>query len=349
MDEAGRPASGAGRLMASACGDGGSGGEQALLAAAQAGDEEAFVGLTSRHRRLLHVHCYRILGSLHDADDALQETLLRAWKGLPRFEPRAPLSAWLYRIATNVSLRMIEQRRDPSAAADAHLQPYPDRFLDELPTPNPGPAEQATMREGVGLAFVAAMQLLPPKQRAVLVLRDALDWPAREVAELLEDTVPAVNSALQRARERIDREQQAGALARLHAPASPAVEASVIRSFQEAWAAVDVERIVALLADDAVLTMPPIDARIEGAAAVGEFFATEPLGGHIERIALVPIRASGQPSFACYADEHDSGEHVAYGIMVFAVRGDRIAGITGFPQDAELFEQLGAPLVLTVR
>jgi hypothetical protein len=122
-----------------------------------------------------------------------------------------------------------------------------------------------------------------------------------------------------------------------------------MRNFQEAWAAVDVRRIVALLTDDAVLTMPPIDVRIEGAAAVGEFFATEPLGGHIERIALVPTRASGQPGFACYADEHATGEHAAYGVMVFALQGDRIAGITGFPQDTELFEQLGAPLALTRR
>jgi RNA polymerase sigma-70 factor (ECF subfamily) len=332
--------------MADARASAGRGGEQALLAAAQHGDEQAFVALTSPRRRALHIHCYRMLGSLHDADDALQETLLRAWKGLARFEPRAPLAAWLFRIATNVSLRMIEQRRDPAAPVDAHLQPYPDRLLEELPAPHPGPEELATTREGVGLAFVAAMQLLPPKQRAVLVLRDALDWPAREVAELLEETVPAVNSALQRARERIGREQQAGTLARLHAPASAATEASVMRTFQEAWAAVDVKRIVALLTDDAILRMPPIDVRIEGAAAVGEFFATEPLGGHIERIALVPTRAGGQPGFACYADEHDTGEHAAYGVMVFALRGDKIAGITGFPQDSELFEQLGAPLVL---
>jgi RNA polymerase sigma-70 factor, ECF subfamily len=323
------------------------GGEQALLAAAQRGDEQAFVSLTSPHRRALHIHCYRMLGSLHDADDALQETLLRAWKGLPGFQPRAPLSAWLHRIATNVALRMIEQRRDTNAPADAHLQPYPDRLLDELPTPHPGPEELTAAKEGVGLAFVAAMQLLPPKQRAVLVLRDALDWPARDVAELLDDTVPAVNSALQRARERIDREQQAGTLARLHAPASAEIEASVMRSFQQAWADVDVERIVALLTDDAVLTMPPIDVRIDGAKAVGEFFATEPLGGHLERIALVPTRASGQPGFACYADEHGAGEHDAYGVMVFALRGDRIAGITGFPQDIELFERLGAPLALS--
>jgi RNA polymerase sigma-70 factor, ECF subfamily len=327
----------------------GPGGEQALLAAAQAGDEQAFVSLTSPHRRALHVHCYRMLGSLHDADDALQETMLRAWKGLARYEPRAPLPAWLHRIATNVSLRMIEQRRDPAAPADAHLQPYPDQLLDELPMPHPGPEEVATRREGVGLAFVAAMQLLPPKQRAVLVLRDALDWPARDVADLLDDSVPAVNSALQRARERVQREQQAGRLARLHAPASHDVEATVMRNFQDAWAAVDIPRIVALLTEDAVLTMPPIDVRIQGAAAVGEFFASEPLDGHIERIRLIPTRASGQPGFACYAAEHATGPHDAYGVMIFALRGDRIAGITGFPQDTELFEQLGQPITLAAR
>ncbi|HET9738533.1 MAG TPA: RNA polymerase subunit sigma-70 [Solirubrobacteraceae bacterium] len=327
-------------------GGGASGGERSSLAAAQAGDEHAFVELTSPHRGALHVHCYRMLGSLHDADDAMQETLLRAWRGIGRFEPRAPLAAWLHRIATNVCLRMIEQRRDTAAYAYAHLQPYPDRLLEDLAAPDAGPHDVTSLRESVGLAFVAAMQLLPPKQRAVLVLRDALDWRAREVADLLDDSVPAVNSALQRARERLAREHDAGTLARVHAPASAEVEAAVMRRFQEAWAAVDIDRIVALLTDDAVLTMPPVDMRVDGAAAIGQFFATEPLGGHIERIALVPTRASGQPGFACYADEDGTGEHRAYGVMVFALRGDRIAGITGFPQDTELFEQLGEPLVL---
>ena len=287
-----------------------------------------------------------MLGSLHDADDALQETLLRAWRGIERFEPRAPLAAWLHRIATNVCLRMIEQRRDPAAYAGQHLQPYPDRLLHDLPARDGGPHDIASLRESVGLAFVAAMQLLPAKQRAVLVLRDALDWPARDVAELLDDSIPAVNSALQRARDRLAREQAAGTLSRIHAPASPDVEAAVMRSFQEAWAAGDIERIVALLTDDAVLTMPPIDVRIEGAAAIGEFFATEPLGGNIDQIKLVSTRAGGQPGFACYADEDDTGEHGAYGVMAFALRSDRIASITGFPHDAELFEQLGHPLLL---
>lgn len=328
--------------MAGARALGNRGGEHGLLAAAQSGDEHAFVELTAPHRRALHIHIYRMLGSLHDADDALQETLLRAWKGLPRFEPRAPLSAWLFRIATNVALRMIERRRDPAAPAGAHLEPYPDRLLDELASSQPGPDEQTATTEGVRLAFVAAMQLLPPKQRAVLVLRDGLDWPAREVAELLEDTVPAVNSALQRARERIAREQQAGTLARLHAPATPEIEASVMRSFQEAWAAVDVERIIALLTDDAIFTMPPIAVRVEGPKAVGTFF-----GEYVERIALVPTRASGQPGFASYAAQPGTGARRADGVLVLALRGDKIAGITGFPRNMMLFEQLGLPLALT--
>ncbi|MGE3811185.1 MAG: RNA polymerase subunit sigma-70 [Candidatus Nanopelagicales bacterium] len=323
----------------------GAGGERGLLAAAQDGDEHAFVALTSSHRRALHVHCYRLLGSVHDADDALQETLLRAWKGLPRFEPRGSLGGWLHRIATNVCLRMIE-RRDTTAPPHAHMQPYPDRLLADVEDGDGDPHELAAMREAVGLAFVSAMQLLPAKQRAVLVLRDALDWPARDVAELLDDTVPAVNSALQRARDRLAREREAGTLARDHRPGTPDVEAAVMRRFQEAWAQVDVPQIVALLTDDATLTMPPIDVRVEGAEAVGAFFATEPVGGRLDRIALVPTRAGGRPGFACYADEDGAGEHTAYGVMVFALRGERIATITGFPNDTDLFERLGAPLVL---
>jgi RNA polymerase sigma factor (sigma-70 family) len=146
-----------------------------LLAAARGGDEQAFVALTSPHRRALHVHAYRMLGNLHDADDALQETLLRAWRGLGGFEPHAPLGAWLHRIATNVALRMLE-RRKPVEPLDRYLQPYPDRFIDELPTPE----EQTLARERLGLAYIATMQVLPVRQRAVLALRDGLGWSARE-------------------------------------------------------------------------------------------------------------------------------------------------------------------------
>jgi RNA polymerase sigma-70 factor (ECF subfamily) len=313
----------------------------AALEAARGGDEAAFVQLTAPHRRAVHLHAYRLLGSLEDADDAVQETLLRAWRGLARYDERGTMSAWLHRIATNVALRMIEQRRRAHAPVDAHLQPYPDRYLDEAADPGPGPEEQAVLRDTAGLAYIAALQLLPGNQRAVLVLRDALGWPARTTAELLDMSVPAANSALQRARDRLARERDAGTLARLHTPASPAAEAAVIAEFLAAWEATDVDRIVALLTDDALLTMPPIDMRFRGPAAIGQFFATQPAGGQLDRIRHVEIRANRQPGLASYADEDDSGTHDAYGVMVFAIQGDRIAGITGFPRDANLFSQFG--------
>jgi RNA polymerase sigma-70 factor (ECF subfamily) len=315
-----------------------------LIAAARAGDEESFARLTAASRPALHAHCYRLLGSLHDADDALQETMLRAWRGIGGFEPRGPLTAWLYRIATNVCLRMLEQHaRHASLTVDAHLEPYPDRLLDDLPSPERGPDAVVEAREAISLAFVAAMQLLPPKQRAVLVLRDVLGWSAREAAETLGDSVAAVNSALQRARERLDGERSDQTLARRHRPATTRVEAELVRRFQEAWDAVDIEGLVALLADDALLTMPPEGVRIEGAAAVGRFFATQPLEGRLDRIRLQPSSANGQPTLAAYADEPNDGRFDAYGVMVLAVDGSRIAGITGFPRQPELFERLGLP------
>jgi RNA polymerase sigma-70 factor (ECF subfamily) len=322
------------------------GGEHVLLVAARDGDEAAFVRLTAAHRRPLHLHAYRLLGSLHDADDALQETLLRAWRGLPSYEPRGALSAWLQRIATNVALRMIEQRRAGHTVIDAHLEPYPDRLLDELAAPGLSPEDHVLQRESIGLAYVAALQLLAPKQRVVLVLRDGLGWTARETAEHLGDSVPAVNSALQRARDRIARERDEGTMARLHAPASTRAEAAVITAFVDAWAVADIPRIMALLTDDALLTMPPLNLRFNGPDAIGTFFATQPAQGHLERIKHVETRANGQPALASYADEDAIGTHDAYGLMVFAIRGQRIAGITGFPRQPELFDQFGLPLTL---
>ena len=321
--------------------------DSALLAAARCGDEQAFVQLTGSHRQALHVHCYRMLGSLHDADDALQETMLRAWRGVDRFEPRAPLAAWLYRIATNVCFRLIEQRdRRSETFADAHLEPYPDGLLETVPSRSPGPDALAEERESVGLAFVTAMQLLPPKQRVVVVLRDVLGWSAREVGELLEDSVPAVNSALQRGRQRLEQERREGSLNRVHEPLDSHAEERAMRLFQDAWAAVDIERLVALLADDALLTMPPEAARFDGSAAIGAFFAAVPLDGRLDRIRLLPTRANGQPALAAYADESGEGIDRPYGVMVFAIQGERIAGITGFPRRPDLFARLGLPTEL---
>ncbi len=316
--------------------------EPGLLAAARGGDEQAFVRLTGPHRQALHRHCYRILGSLHDADDALQETMLRAWRGIDRFEPRAPLAAWLYRLATNVCLRMLEQRaRHAAATADGHLEPYPDTLLEEIPSREPGPDAVVEERESVGLALVTAMQLLPAKQRVVVVLRDVLGWSAREAADLLQDSIPAVNSALQRGRERLVRERREGSLTRIHAPADRQTETRLMEQFQDAWAAVDIKGLVSLLADDALLTMPPEAARFEGSEQIGLFFATAPMDGALDRIRLVPTRANGQPALAAYAQEDDDEPFRAYGVMVFAIQGDRIAWIVGFPRQPELFTRLG--------
>jgi RNA polymerase sigma-70 factor (ECF subfamily) len=318
--------------------------ESALLSAARNGDEQAFESLLEPHRRELRVHCYRLLGSLHDAEDALQETSLRAWRSLARFEPRGPFRAWLYRIATNVCLTGIERRARAPEALDpdeadvvSYIQPYPDRLLDtDLAVEE---------RESVGLAFVSVMQLLPPRQRAVLVLREVLGWSAKEVADLLGDSVASVNSALQRAREKLERERAAGRLARDHAPASPGSEARLMRRFVAAWEAVDVDAIVTLLADDAVMTMPPEPMRLAGTKAIGEFFRTVPAAGALERIRLLPARANGQPALAAYMED-EAGSFQAYGVMVFALDGDQIASITGFAGYPELFPELGLPVAL---
>jgi RNA polymerase sigma-70 factor (ECF subfamily) len=309
-----------------------------LLTAAVGGDEQAFVQLTAPLRRRLHAHCYRMLGSVHDADDALQETMLRAWRGLGRFEPRAELSSWFYRIATNVCLRMIEQRdRREARTVDAYLQPYPT-----VETPE----SEAERRETIGLAFVAAVQLLPPRQRAALVLRDVLGWSASEAADVLGVSVAAANSALQRARNRVERERREGTLARAHAPANGHSEAALMRSFVDAWEAVDIERLTALLADDALMTMPPEPTYVVGPAAIGGFFATIPLGGRLDLIRLLHTRANGQPALAAYVQESPAEPFHAYGIMVFAVDGDRIAGITGFAGYPDLFPVFELPTEL---
>ena len=314
-----------------------------LLVAATAGDEEAFVQLTAPLRRRLHVHCYRMLGSVHDADDALQETMLRAWRGIGRFEPRADLSSWLYRIATNVCLRMIEQRgRRDSASIDAYLQPYPDGLLEPVT-----PEDEAERRETIGLAFVTAMQLLPPRQRAALVLRDVLGWSAREAADLLGVSVAAANSALQRARDRVERERREGSLARVHRPADERAEAALMQRFVDAWEAVDIDRLTALLADEALLTMPPDVMRIVGPAEIGGFFATVPMDGRLELIRLRRTRANGQPALAAYVQESEGEPFRAYGIMVFALDGDRIGGITGFAGYPELYPVFELPSELS--
>jgi RNA polymerase sigma-70 factor, ECF subfamily len=293
-------------------------------------DERAFALLIEPHRRALHLHCYRMLGSLHDAEDALQETMLRAWKGSDRYEPRAQLNTWLHTIATNVCLTAIARRRSrPIELSEDldRLQPYPDRLLDDV-----------VQRETVELAFITAIQLLPPKQRAVLILRDVLGWSAKEVADALEDSVGAVTSALQRARTRLDGAQR-------QEVASGRRERVLVKRFMAAWDAVDIDGLVALLTEDAVMTMPPERMRIAGAQAIGAFFAAVPQEGRLDEIRLLTTAANRQPALAAYA-RCDDGTYRPYGLMVLQIDGDAISGIVGFP-DPWLFEQCGLPAELT--
>jgi RNA polymerase sigma-70 factor, ECF subfamily len=335
--------------------------EQELLEAARAGDQDAFGRLVEPHRAQLHAHCYRMLGSVHDAEDALQDCLLRAWRALERFEGRSSLRTWLYTIATNACLNLIERRPkrvlpvDYGPATDPHtgpgepivesvwLEPYPDEMLG-LEDGFAAPEASYEQREAVELAFIAALQHLPPNQRAVLILREVLGFSAKEIAEALDTTVASVNSALQRARERLERERQEGTLTRPHAPRNERAEAVLMQRFQVAWAAVDIDGIVALLAADSLLTMPPEAARFIGREAIGAFFATAPMEGRLDLIRLVPTRLNGQPAVAAYAEDPMDGVFRAYGVMAFAIDEDQIGGIIGFPHRPGLFERLGLPL-----
>jgi RNA polymerase sigma-70 factor, ECF subfamily len=312
------------------------------LAAARGGDGRAFEALVAPHVRALHVHCYRMLGSYADAEEAVQETTVRAWRGLGGYQATGPLRHWLYRIATNTCLKMINRRgRDPLAntAEVAWLQPYPDVLLDQLSEDDVDPAAVVERRESVALAFVAALQLLPATQRAVLILREVLGWSAREVADLLDTTVAGVNSALQRARATLN-----AAPVSSHAPAdlSPH-ETRLLAGFLRAWHACDIPALAALLREDVTLTMPPQTIHIVGRDAVAGFFATVPANGRLDRIRLVPTRANGHPALAAYLpDDHDGWRCRGYGIMVLTITGDQVATITGFP-DPDLFPLFELP------
>ena len=318
----------------------------ALLDAARAGDNAAFQALVAPHLRALHLHSYRMLGSYHDAEEALQETLLRAWQGLGGFEGRAPLRHWLYRITTTTCLKIINRRaRDPiTTSLDvAWLQPYPDALLDQLTDLDADPAVIIDRRESVALAFIAALQVLPANQRAVLILREVLGWPAQQVADLLGTSVAAVNSALQRARATVA-DSQASGTAEAAARPDSGRQRRVVDAFLRAWHECDIPALAALLRDDATLTMPPQAIRIVGRDAVTGFFATVPAEGRLDLIRLVEVRANGNPAVAAYLPD-TTGECRGYGIMVLTITGDQIATITGFP-DPELFPAFGLPVAL---
>jgi RNA polymerase sigma-70 factor (ECF subfamily) len=306
-----------------------------LLARAQAGDERAFRELVEPYRRALQVHCYRMLGSPQDAEDIVQETLLRAWRALERFEPRAPVRTWLYRIATNACLDEIESRpRRPEP-----VEPFPSELLAEASTPTYDPAARYALREGLELGLLAAIQLLPGRQRAVLILRDVLGWTGPEVAALLDSTVASVNSALQRARATID-----GALPERAHAAVDDQERELLNRYLAAWSAEDFDGLVGLLREDAVLRMPPRPA-VVGALAIARFMRDVAAGGALPRLRLAPTRANGRPAVVA---QHvaDDGSLRPHGILVLEVSGGRIAGFDAFI-DAKFLPPFGFPAAQT--
>ena len=330
--------------------------EAALLASAKSGDRHAFQQLSEPHRRALRVHCYRMLGSFHDAEDMVQETLLRAWRGLQGFDGRASTRYWLYRIATNACLNALatrasagrvlpetespatEQMPDREPASDiAWLEPYPDSALDRIADDAPGPAARYEMREAVQLAFIAAIQLLPPRQRAALLLSDVLGWSAAESARLLDSSVAAVNSALQRARATLE-ERLPGGPPRTAVAASDAQRA-LLERYVRAWESTDVDGLTALLKEDAVMSMPPWKQWYCGRAAIAAFFVgTGRSGGHAP-FRLVPTAANRQPTFAFYS-RWQGPEWRFHSIQLLTLHGDTIAAMTSFvmPALASVFD-----------
>lgn len=304
----------------------------ALLARAMSGDETAFARLTDPHRRELQFHCYRMLGSLQDAEDALQETLLAAWRNLPAFEARSSLRTWLYRIATNRCLNTLRDAgRRPQPVAQAPfaipepsgrdeptwLEPFPDSQLDFLADPTPGPAALYELRETVELAFIAAVGCLPPRQRAVLILRDVLGYRTAEVADMLDSSEESVKAALKRARATLSANRELSEPRFLGPPADH--ERELVDRFTHAFTNRDVPGLLELLTDDAWLTMPPADLEYHGAALIGEFLSAlldfrGPHAGH-----LMPTRANGQPAFADYVVTEPGQPPRLAGVMVLTL------------------------------
>jgi RNA polymerase sigma-70 factor (ECF subfamily) len=310
-----------------------------LISRARAGDGDAFRELTEPHRRELQVHCYRMLGSVQDAEDALQDTLLAAWQGFDGFEGRASLRTWLYRIATN---RCLNARRSASRRPAASwnvpgveppeptrlgevvwLEPYPDALLGGATDVPLGPEARYERTESISLAFVTALQVLPPRQLAVVVLRDVLGFRASEVAGMLDSTVESVTSALKRARAGLRR-----AADREPPPAADsAAEDAIVARFVSAYESADLDALVALLTDDVFISMPPMPFEYEGRDLVVRFCASLFRAGR--RFDLMPTRANGQPAFGAYLRAPTGTRH-ATGLIVLTLAGDRITAMTRF-------------------
>ena len=331
-----------------------------LIDRARAGDGDAFQELIEPHRRELQVHCYRMLGSLQDAEDALQETLTAAWQGLGGFEERASIRTWLYRIATTrcLNARRSASRRpakewdiaeyqppEPTRFGEiVWLEPFPDALLEGVMDVPLGPEARYEQAETISLAFVTALQVLPPRQLAVLVLRDVLGFHASEVAEMLDSTIDSVNSLLKRARAGLQRRMSTGAVrGPAPAPDSPSEQATVAE-FVRAYESGDLDALVALLTDDVFLSMPPFPLEYEGLDVVTRFYAS--MIGSGRRFDLVPTRANGQPAFGAYL-RAPSGIRHGTGLLVLTLAGDRICSVTRF--DTSVFPWFGLPRSLPSR
>jgi len=325
-----------------------------LMSRARAGDGDAFRELTEPYRRELLVHCYRMLGSFQDAEDALQDALLAAWKGFGGFEGRASIRTWLYRIATN---RCLDARRSASRRQAKEwdvpnveppeptrlgevvwLEPFPDALLEGAIDVALGPEARYEQTEAISLAFVTALQVLPPRQLAVLILRDVLGFHANEVADMLDSTVESVNSALKRARASLQRRQPPAA-DREPPPASDSpAEDAIVAKFVRAWESADLDAMVALLTDDVFVSMPPMPFEYEGRDVVARFCAS--LFGAGRRFDLVPTRANGQPAFGAYLRAPTGISH-GTGLFVLTLTGDRICAMTRF--DNSVLPWFGLP------
>jgi len=304
-----------------------------LLAGAQAGDEQAFRRLVEPYGHALSVHCYRMLASAQDAEDLVQETLLRAWRALPRFEPRVQFQTWLYRIATNACLDELERRpRRPEL-----VDPFPDRPPEEADVPAYEPAARYAVREGVELALVRAIPQLPGRQRPVLIFRDVLGWSAPEVAEVLESSVASVNSALQRARATVEQHLPAAADAPV---ALEPDERELLGRYVDAFERDDVDGLVALLREDAVLRMPP-QPSVVGAEAVVTFFRATVARGDLSRMLLTPTRANGRA--AVVVQRRTPEGPAPHGILVLEISHGVVTGIDAFIKPA-LVERFAATM-----
>jgi RNA polymerase sigma-70 factor (TIGR02960 family) len=314
-----------------------------LVARARAGDGEAFRELTEPHHRELQVHCYRMLGSVHDAEDAFQDTLLAAWQGFGGFEGRASLRTWLYRIATNrcLNARRSASRRlakewnvpgvqppEPTRLGEVvWLEPLPDAFLQGAAGAPVGPEARYEQTESISLAFVTALQTLPPRQLAVVVLRDVLGFHANEVAQMLDSTTESVNSALKRGRASLQRRQPASGDREPPPIAGSQAEEALVARFARAYESADIDALVALMTDDVFMSMPPMPLEYEGRDAVARFCALVFRDGR--RYYLVPARANGQPAFGLYLHARDGIRH-GTGLVVLTLAGNRICAMTRF-------------------